>query len=185
MKKYLISITILSAVVINCKTKESTCQAKDFKEIDLKPSRVKFNIPSSCQLKDSTIYDNVYKNFLLNYAFSSSDSSLFITADIQSDKMHKDHFTYQNFYSLNREEVNNWPDSKNTLLKDFSRNIDTVKVGYLKYLIKQKDNDHYEGRIFFLREGKIIKLWVVEKIDKNKDKDHLLMDCVFESIKLY
>lgn len=170
---------------MNCKVKDYYCDQQNFNEIDLRPSRTKFSMPSFCQLRDSSIFDNVYKDVLLNYTFSSADSNLFATAEVENDKMYKGHFNYQNFYWLNREEVNNWPDTKNTLLRDSSKNLNGVKIGYLKYLVNQKGKDYYEGRIFFIRDDKVTKLWFIEKFDKNTEKNRLMMDCVFESIRLY
>src|ERR1044071_912898 len=97
--------------------------------------------------------------------------------------MYKDHFNYQRIYEMSYSEVDGWPNSKTALIADSSKIIDTIKIGYLKHFFQQRGNDHTQGRIFFIKGSKLIRFWIKEDYNKSLNKNHLLMDCVFNSIK--
>ncbi len=63
-------------------------------------------------------------------------------------------------------------------------NIGAIKVGYLKYLIEQKDKKFYEGRIFFYTKKKLAEVWVFEKYTNDRQNAHSIVDCIIKSLKL-
>lgn len=64
------------------------------------------------------------------------------------------------------------------------RNIQAGRVGYLQYLVEQRDKSSYEGRIYFYKDKKLITLWLLEKYGNEEQKDRFLIDCILESISM-
>jgi hypothetical protein len=184
MRNFLIYlVTISISLFCNCNSKRENCFNKGSKEIDLKPSRTKFSIPQACHLEDSAIFDNIYKDILLNYSFRSSDSSLLITVEIENNKIQEKQFDYQHLDLINREEIKNIPEAASILLIDSSKYLGSIKVAFLKYLIKQKNNDHFDVSIFFIKEDKIVRIKIFEWIGEVKDQNET--KCIFSSVKFY
>lgn len=71
------------------------------------------------------------------------------------------------------------------LLSQQITEIDSVKVGYVKYLIETENDKYYEARIFFFRDRRFVNIYITENYSNNTDSASAsVSDCIFKSVAL-
>ena len=165
---------------ITCNSQKSNCEQSNSEELKLWPINASFKLPPYL-ITDSTKFG---KETILNYNIKSIDSSLNVIASIKNyENPPPAQFDLKQHMLFAKQEIqfNRKVDKLTETFKD----IDTLRAGYLKYMVEQKDKKSYEGRIFFYKDKKLVELWLFENYNEDKDKEHLIMDCVLQSIKFY
>ena len=85
--------------------------------------------------------------------------------------------------TVQKGEVESGQNSKK-LIKELFKNIGTVKVGYLKYLVTQENTKFYASRIFFYKGKKLVVCWLFENYTGETKNTYSIVDCVFDSIRI-
>ena len=151
-----------------------------FKELNLYPVSSTLRMPDY-KVTDSIRYD---AQTILNYTIKSVDSLLNMNCFIKSYENDPDaKLDIIATMMFQKQEVEFNRDTLK-LLRETFENIDTVKIGYLKYLIETPTEKFYESRIFFYRGRKIVVLWLFEKYQTHIQDESSVIDCILQSIKL-
>lgn len=131
---------------------------------------------------DSTRYDT---QTILSYTIKSTDSLFSMNCFIKSYENDPDAKININAVKMFQKQQAEFNRESIKLLTDTITNIDTIKIGYLKYLVQTPAEKFYEARIFFFKGQKLVTIWLFEKYqDETQDKSSLV-DCVQSTIKLY
>ncbi len=120
---------------------------------------------------------------VLSYTVNTSDSVLGMNCYIKSyenDSIAL--FDIKTLMHFQRQEVEFGRDSLRQITETI-KDIDSVKVGYLKYIVQQPTENLYEGRIFFYRGRKLVTLWLFEKYRNEKKNGQSIIDCILDNIK--
>ncbi|WP_315824071.1 hypothetical protein [Paraflavitalea speifideaquila] len=124
------------------------CEISNFEGLDLKPVHVRIKIPPY-QIMDTTKYGS--GRTILNYKIKSVDSLLNVVAFIDDYNDYADEqLDIARITSLQKQEVERGLNNKK-LLTETIKEIDSIKVGYIKYLVEQSGDKFYSSRIFFSR----------------------------------
>lgn len=182
MMKNSITISVLSVLLINCNSKNQECVQEDFKELGLKPVHVSVKIPPY-QIVDTAKYGP--GRTILNYKIKSLDSLLSIVVFIDDyDDYADEQLNINRIASLQKQEVESAQNDKKLLTEEI-KSIDSLKVGYLKYLVEQPNDKFYSSRIFFYKDKKLIVLWLFDRNVNNKYNYSSVSDCVLKSLKVH
>ena len=183
MMRNITIIPILSALLTNCNSKKQVCTKSDFEELYLKPVHVNVKIPPF-RITDTTKYGP--GRTILNYKIKSVDSLLTIAVFIDNyDDYTDEQLNIDRIALLQKQEVESGQNDKK-LLTETIKKIDGIKVGYLKYLVKQSGDNFYSSRIFFYKDKKLIALWLFDKnVVESRSTYGSISDCIFESLKLF
>jgi hypothetical protein len=180
--KNAIIISVLSVLLTNCRTEKQKCARGDFKELDLKSVQISVKIPPY-QIVDTTKYGP--GRTILNYKITSLDSLLNVVVFIDDyNDYANEQLNIDGIVSLQKQEVETGQNDKK-LLTEVIKDIDSLKVGYLKYLVVQASDKFYASRIFFYKDKKLIVLWLFDRNVNEKLANRSISDCVLESLIIY
>jgi hypothetical protein len=174
------SFIIVLMALLSCNSKKEICRIANFQDVNLYPVDVILRMPPY-RILDSMRFDT---QTLLNYKIITIDTALesyiLIKSYVNNPEALPD---IEHVISSQKHEVEFGRDSAKLLTETF-RNIDSTKIGYLKYLVTQPQEKFYEGRIFFFRGKKLITLWLFEKKTNTKKDKQSVIDCILENIQL-
>lgn len=182
MNRYIISaIVLVNVLLLSCKDNGQYCRQGVFNELVIAPIHVVLKIPSY-KILDSVIYGN--GRTLLNYRIRTIDSSLDIIVFVDDYKDYNDkERKIESVMRLQKQEVESILESAITLKIEEFKQIDSIKIGYVKYLVEQKKRKFYAGRIFFYRDKKLATIWLFENYVNGGNKSYSEIDCVLKSLK--
>ena len=178
----LIKYTIVSSILLlSCNSKKIDCKQNNFKSLKLWPVNTDLLLPEY-KLVDTIKYGT---ETLLTYNIKSVGSLININAFVIShENDNPAGLDINHIMVVQKQEIESGQNSKKLLMETF-KNVDNIKIGYLKYIVEQANKKFYAGRIFFYKDKKLVILWLFEKYDENEDEEHLTMDCILQSIKFY
>ncbi len=166
-------------ITMCCNTKKQTCDSVNYKELNLKPVNTVLKLPNYI-VTDTVKYGDVDNIF--EYKVKSIDSSFVAYAGVKSYDLKPDAMPdIIHRMTSQKEQVESGQSTMLLLIETF-KNIDGVKVGYLKYLDQKRSR--YEGRIFFYKGKKFVDIWLFEKYNSEKDNSNSTIDCVLGNINI-
>lgn len=170
---------LLGAGMFSCKENEQYCDITSYKELSLEPVKTVLKIPNYV-ITDTISYGDISNFFERD--IQSVDSTFSLMASITTyakdpeampDAVHR--------MASQKEHIESTYDSMRLITQTF-RNIDSIKIGYLKYIDEKRKL--YEGRIFFNKGVMYTDIWLYEKYDEESNDRHSIIDCVFENIQV-
>lgn len=181
MNKIILILSI--CIIISCQESKNHCKENKLTELLLKPFRISVKMPKY-KIIDSTIYGG--SNTILNYKIKSLDNSieLIVFIDDQKDFIGRD-LRIENITGFQKMEVESTSESRTSLLNEHYKQIQHIKVGYLKYLIEKKNEKYFESRIYFYKENKLVVIWIFEKFISEVNNSYSKVDCILDSINFY
>jgi hypothetical protein len=148
--------------------------------LELKPVSCYFTLPKF-SIEDSMRFG---KEAILSYKIKFADSTLYMNCFVTSNGNETDaKFDLVSLKKLQKDEV---LFNRNTpkLLIDEIRQINSTNVGYVKYLVNMPGEKFYEGRIFFLKENKVVTIWIFERFKSDSYNHESMIDCIVKSISI-
>ena len=177
MIKYLLVALALAA----CSSKRESCSLPSPEQVKLWPVSASFVLPPY-RIADSISYG---KETILTYNIASIDSLITVRASVLSLEENLSQpiaWDIDQKMLFQKKEVEYGRQVK--MLTEEIMKKDSVKIGYLKYLVEQPDKKFYEGRVFFRRGNKAVEIWLFEKYKDEQQNARSGIDCIKNSIEL-
>lgn len=172
------SLIVLLISLMSYDRNKTKCQMSNLYELQLAPIQAKLMIPHY-KIVDSTLYD---PKTVLSYDIHSYDKTFEIKCFIKSGESQSPSASELNsVMSFQKGEVEFGRDSIRKIDEKF-RTVDGVRVGFVKYFVRQQKESFWESRIFFFKETKLVTLWVFEKYQTTPITAPLLSDCILQNI---
>ncbi len=177
--RYIICISF-SIYLLSCHSKEQHCEVSTYQILNLYPVDIFLKLPKY-QIIDTTRRD---PHTILNYTIQSLDSLISMNCFVIS--YGNDPYARFDIASLMESQRHEVEFNRNSpkLLSEKINVIDTLKVGYLKYLVQMPEEKFYEGRIFFYKEKKLVTIWLFEKYMNESQNEQSVIDCIANNMAL-
>ena len=171
---------IIIVLLTSCGVRQQVCDTKGFKELDLQKANVALKLPEFI-ITDTVRWGDETR--LLDYKLRTLDSSLIVFAGVTTfgDDPYAS-FDIKERMESEKEQIQSGQDSM-TLITQTFKIVDSIKIGYVKYLDRRYDKRRYESRIFFYKEKLFVDIWLIERYISNEKEKHSLTDCILENIK--
>jgi hypothetical protein len=155
------------------------CDISSFRDLTLHPIHCSLRIPAY-RIIDSVRYD---LQTILSYNIKTSDSLVSINCFIKSYENDRNAlFNIFQEMAFQKQEAEFGRDSLKKLTETYIE-VDSIKVGYLKYLVQNSTEKFYEGRIFFYKNKQLVTIWLFEKYRDEKWNSQSVIDCILGSLK--
>jgi len=177
MIKYLLAALALAA----CDSKREDCSLLSSGQLTLWPVNASFKLPAY-KIADSLSYG---KETILTYDIASIDSLITVRASVISLEESPPRpiaWDINQKMVFQKKEVEYGRQVKKLTEEIMDR--DSVRIGYLKYLVEQPGEKFYEGRVFFRRGNKAVEIWLFEKYKDEQQNARSVIDCIKNSIEL-
>jgi hypothetical protein len=176
-----IYIYLLTTIAFSCcNANRENCNLKGYMEIKLRPVNVSLKLPAY-RIVDSLRFG---KETVLSYNIKSIDSTVdaiaLVSSDYDEEAVTDTNLNQRMYFQKKTVEFGRQAQKLEEKIVD----IDTIKVGFLKYLINLKGKTFYEGRIFFYRGGNLVQIWLFEEHVSEQHNLHSAIDCIVQSIIL-
>jgi hypothetical protein len=175
--KISIIISLILIQVISCNENKEICDTTRFKELKMYPIQFTLKVPEY-KVTDSTRFGG--KENIYDIKIRTLDSNLIIFASLTNYTTYVDESFNINYrMDFERQEIEHI-DSSKKLIKEAFKTIDTIKVGYLKYLDSKKKR--FESRIFFYKDKKLADIWLFENNVTESKENFSVIDCILENL---
>lgn len=169
-------------ILLGCTPQKNiSCDYSQMKDENIWRINSSIKIPKQCILEDTLMFD---RNTLMNHRYRSHGSSLLLFVYVNQDgdfPGEEKNFNYKS--ELQRNEII-FGTKTHQLIKDIAVIKNSIKVGYLKYVIEKSDGKFIASKIFFIRDKKVCVVDVYEKYKNEYQEKQSLADCMLESLKM-
>ncbi|OQP38764.1 hypothetical protein A4H97_18780 [Niastella yeongjuensis] len=181
MNRNVISVIVIANVfILSCNDNGGYCQQGVVNDLVIEPVHTVLKIPPY-RIYDSVIYYN--GRTMLNYKITTIDSSLELILFVDDYKDYSDkQRDIEHIKKMQKQEVESSLESKITLITERYKQADSIKVGYVKYLIEQKNEKFYSARIFFYRDKRLVTIWLFENFINEKRNLNSEIECILNSL---
>jgi hypothetical protein len=173
-------LAILVFLNLSCHSGNQECILVNDKVLNLYPVNCLFKLPEF-KIDDSTRYD---QEEILNYRVKFIDTSLSMNCYVKSYGKRPD--AQPDFLSLKENQKLEVEFNRQAprLLIDTINRVSSTDIGYVKYLIDMSGEKFYEGRIFFLKRGNLVTVWLYEKYKSELYNKKSAIDCIVKSMTI-
>jgi hypothetical protein len=177
--KYILFYTLVFHSM-SCHHPGTICDMPGSQTLELKPVSAYFTLPKF-SIEDSMRFG---KEAILSYKIKFADSTLSMNCFVTSNGNVTDaKFDLASLKKLQKDEVL-FNRISPELLIDEIRQVNSTNIGYVKYLISMPSEKFYEGRIFFLKENKLVTIWIFERFKSDSYNHGSIIDCIVKSISI-
>lgn len=177
--RLIVPVCIATIFFLSCDTNNGKCGSSKIEELVLPKVNTILKLPAYVVI-DTVRYgdsDNIFHSEVM-----SLDSSLLLLAGIKSYAKNQEAMPDIVLkMAMQKTQIESGQDSMKLLVEKY-KNIDTTKVGYLKYLDVKRNR--YEGRIFFYQDLMFVDIWIFENCADCRVYMNSEIDCIFENIEV-
>jgi hypothetical protein len=180
--KYTIVISVFCLILSYCRYEKQQCVREDFEELRIEPVHISF-MTLPFKIVDTTLYGPSRTMYTRRVQSLDSLLEIFIFVDDYHDYAN-DQLDINTVADFQKQEVESGNNAKR-LLEEGIKNVNDLKVGYLKYLVEQGNKKFYASRIFFYKDKKLVILWLFDDKVSEKPSSSSVSDCVLGSLRIY
>lgn len=176
---------ILVLQQLNSIAQTNSSELTAYNSLRLSPVGATITIPPY-KIIDTVIYGGPEP--ILRYELKSKDNSLKLIISIDDYSSHTNApYNFQLLTENLRHKIlqNNYSKVKCELITEDSILKDGVKIGYLKYLIRDKLKTFFEAQIYFIRDKRVFRCWLYEKKKKTAGITSSQVDAIYKSLVVW
>lgn len=182
IKTYYLSglFILISVFLFSCTGDISQCDTDQFRKLSIYPASCTIKIPEYDIIDSAFIIDGTT---IMNYRIRARDSSMSMVCFVQENNKNN-HFStdLKIIKEFQRNEIEFNRTGFRQLVDTIFR-VKNVSIGYLKYLIPDREAQFYESRVVFYVNGKLVTMWIFENVKNSLETTKSLSDRIIETIQ--